>query len=101
MSDDVHAAIARLWQRSRPAVLERVAALQETATALAAGPLDAEDVRAARAEAHKLVGSLGTFGVEHGSELARRVELELEAGGHDAARLADLTAQLRDAVQAS
>jgi HPt (histidine-containing phosphotransfer) domain-containing protein len=101
VSDDVHAAIARLWQRSRPIVLERVAALQETATALAAGRLDAKDVRAARTDAHKLVGSLGTFGVERGSELARCIEQELEAGGHDAGRLADLVAQLRDVVEAS
>jgi HPt (histidine-containing phosphotransfer) domain-containing protein len=101
VSDDVHAAIARLWQRSRPVVLEKVAALQATATALAAGPVDAEEVRAARAEAHKLAGSLGTFGVERGSELARSVEEELEAGGHDATRLANLTAELRAVVEAS
>ena len=77
MPDDIHAAIARLWERSRPVVLERVAALQETATALAAGPV-AEDVHDARAEAHKLAGSLGTFGVAQGSELARGIEQELE-----------------------
>jgi chemotaxis protein histidine kinase CheA len=101
VSDDIHAAIARLWKSSRPVVLERVAALQETASALAAGPVDADDVRAARGEAHKLVGSLDTFGVEHGSELARCIEQELDAGGHDPARLAELTAQLRAAVQAT
>jgi Hpt domain len=101
VSDDVHAAIARLWQRSRPAILEKVGALQATAAGLAAGRLDAEDVSAARVEAHKLVGSLGTFGVEGGSELARCVEQELEAGGRDPARLTDLTAQLRAAVEAS
>ena len=101
MTDDVQATIARLWQRSRPLVLQRVAALQETATALAIGRLDAEEIRTARAEAHKLVGSLGTFGVERGSELARRVEHELETGGQDPARLADLTAQLHTVVEAS
>jgi HPt (histidine-containing phosphotransfer) domain-containing protein len=101
VSDDVQAAVARLWQRSRPIVLQRVGALQDTATALAAGRLDAEAVGAARSEAHKLVGSLGTFGVPRGSELARCVEHELEAGGRDAARLADLTAQLRAVVEAA
>lgn len=101
MSEDVHAAIARLWQGSRPVVLQRVAALQDTAAALAAGRLDADDVPAARTAAHKLVGSLGTFGVAHGSELARLIEQELETARPDPARLADLAAQLRAAVEAS
>jgi HPt (histidine-containing phosphotransfer) domain-containing protein len=78
-----------------------VAALQEAAAALAAGQLDVEALSSARADAHKLVGSLGTFGVERGSELARQVERELEAGGRDPARLAALATELRTVIEAS
>ena len=101
MSEDVQAAITRLWARSRPVVLERIAALQVTATELAAGRLESHQVEDARADAHKLVGSLGTFGIPQGSDLARGVERELEDGGGDPARLSDLLAQLRQVVEAS
>ena len=101
MSEDVQAAITRLWARSRPVVLERIAALQVTAAQLAAGRLESDQIEDARADAHKLVGSLGTFGIPQGSDLARGVERELEGGGGDPARLTDLLAQLRQVVEAS
>jgi len=100
VSDDVQAAVVRLWRRSRPVVLERIAALEEAATALAAGRLEPHEVEQSRAEAHKLVGSLGTFGVPRGSELARGVEHELAGSGQDAGLIADLLARLRAAVEA-
>ena len=101
MSEDVQAAITRLWARSRPVVLERIDALQETAGELAAGRLEHQQVEEARADAHKLVGSLGTFGIPRGSDLARGVEHELEGGGGDPARLSDLLAELRAVVEAT
>jgi len=101
VSEDVQAAITRLWARSRPVVLERIAALQVTAAELAAGRLDSDAVEDARADAHKLVGSLGTFGIPRGSDLARGVERELEGGGGDPARLSDLLVQLRQVVEGS
>jgi HPt (histidine-containing phosphotransfer) domain-containing protein len=101
VSDDVHDAIARLWQRSRPVVLERIGSLERTAMALAAGSVEPGALEAARTEAHKLAGSLGTFGVAHGSELARGVEQELEAGGPDPPRLRNLVSQLRAVVEAA
>jgi HPt (histidine-containing phosphotransfer) domain-containing protein len=78
-----------------------VAALQEAAAALAAGQLDAEALSSARADAHKLVGSLGTFGVQRGSEIARQIERELEPGRQDPARLAALATELRIVIEAS
>lgn len=101
VSEDLQAAIVRLWTQSRPIVLGRIDGLQETARSLAAGRLEPEEIEKARAEAHKLVGSLGTFGLPRGSELAGGVEQEFEASDCDPARLADLLAQLRALVEAS
>jgi HPt (histidine-containing phosphotransfer) domain-containing protein len=82
-------------------VLERIGNLEQTAGALAAGSLAPSKVEQARGEAHKLVGSLGTFGLPRGSEIAREVEQELERGGRNPELLADLLAQLRAEVEAS
>lgn len=101
MSDDIQAAIIRLWKRSRPIVLERIGTLEETTSGLAAGRREPGEIEQARVDAHKLVGSLGTFGLPLGSELAREVEEELQCGGRDPARLAALLAQLRAVVEAS
>lgn len=101
VSDDLQAAIVRLWKQSRPIVLGRIDGIQETASRLAAGRLEPHEIENARAEAHKLVGSLGTFGIPRGSELAWGVEQELEGGDCDPARLADLLVQLRAVVEAS
>jgi HPt (histidine-containing phosphotransfer) domain-containing protein len=101
VSDDVLAAIARLWVQSRPVVLERIDELQETARGLSEGRMTAQELEGARTEAHKLAGSLGTFGLPRGSELARDVEQELETGGRNPALLSDLLAQLRAVVDES
>jgi HPt (histidine-containing phosphotransfer) domain-containing protein len=99
--DDVQAAIARWWQRSRPVVLERIGELEGTAEALTAGSVAPERLELARSETHKLVGSLGTFGLPRGSEIARELEQEFESGGRNPELLADLLAQLRAVVEAS
>ena len=45
MSDDVQAAVVRLWRRSRPVVLERIAALEDEMAALR---LEVAEMRAER-----------------------------------------------------
>lgn len=100
MSTDVQAAIARLWRESRPLVLKRAGALEQTAAALAAGPVPPARVEAARVSAHKLAGSLGSFGLAAGSELAAAIERELQDGAPDPSRLSQLAAQLCAAVRA-
>jgi HPt (histidine-containing phosphotransfer) domain-containing protein len=91
---DLNAALAAIWERSRPLVRERLEKVEAAASAMQAGTLDeearAEGVRAS----HQLAGSLGTFGMEEGTDVAR--ELEGEFGGSaDPARVADLSARLR------
>lgn len=82
-------AIAAIWERSKPTVAERLAAV-EAASSGAADPATRE---AGLRAAHQLAGSLGTFGVPEGSDLARAVEHELQ-GPADPARLADCTTRL-------
>lgn len=68
------AAAIAAFDRFRPAIDDRLAALRQAAEALEAGHLP-ESVRvAAQSAAHKLAGSLGLFGYGAGSHLARRLE---------------------------
>ncbi|MGF1520021.1 MAG: response regulator [Nodosilinea sp.] len=67
------AAIAA-FDRFRPTIEERMAALRAAALALESNHLPAAVQTAAQGAAHKLAGSLGLFGYGAGSHLARRLE---------------------------
>ncbi|MGE5658126.1 MAG: response regulator [Actinomycetota bacterium] len=71
---EVSDAIAKVWERFKDKIHDRVTAIEEATTALSAGKLDPELKSQAEREAHKLVGSLGTFGLSLGSQLAREIE---------------------------
>ena len=78
-------AIAGVWQRFQPRIAEQVQILEQAAMALADQQLDSELQQQAEHEAHTLAGSLGTFGFERGSQLARIIERSFQ----DSARLDD------------
>ena len=64
----------QLWVKFLPQIQDRASTLQRAAIALADGSLS-PDLRAdAHAAAHKLAGSLGTFGFTAVGELAREAE---------------------------
>ena len=69
------AAIERLWVQFLPQMHERVDTLATAAGSVAAGKLSPEKQQEAQAAAHKLSGSLGTFGLTRGTELAHELEL--------------------------
>ncbi len=92
-------AVAALWERHRPTALERVAVLERAGEAAARGALGEPLSAQARAEAHKLAGSLGSFGVHDGTVLAREAERLLEPGAEDGARLRGVAAELRAVVE--
>lgn len=71
-------AVAKVWERFKDNISDRVAVLEEAQTALLAGELGEELRQKAGREAHKLAGSLGTFGLAEGSRLAREMELLLQ-----------------------
>lgn len=91
-------ALAALWERYRSAALERVAILERAGESLAVGALDAAAAEQARGEAHKLAGSLGSFGIHEGTALAREAERLLGRGG-DPERLRAVAAALRAVVE--
>jgi DNA-binding response OmpR family regulator/HPt (histidine-containing phosphotransfer) domain-containing protein len=72
------AELRQLWEQSQPLLRERLAALEDAAVAILEGSLDAERRLRAQSEAHKLAGSLGSFGLHEGSRLARELESVLQ-----------------------
>jgi hypothetical protein len=95
-------AMNRLWAKHLPQMEERVAALQTAAERLASGRLNPDEQQLAGAEAHKLAGVLGTFGLTEGTMLAREAE-EICGGALAvdpavARRLAVIAEQLRAMV---
>lgn len=92
-------AMNRLWAKHLPQMEERVATLRKAAQSLANGTLTEAEQQQAAADAHKLAGVLGTFGLKEGTELAREAEALYESvlDGNSAAavRLASVAEQLQ------
>lgn len=95
------AALDRLWAKFLPEIEQRVALLETAVEALSSGCLSPEQRQAAHAAAHKLAGSLGTFGLQRGTELARQCEHALAQDSPDAgsADLAQWVTELQAVVQ--
>ncbi len=72
-------AVARAWENFKQAIEERLAILNEAVVALNEKQFNEELQQQARATAHKLAGSLGSFGFPEGSKIAREIEQLLEA----------------------
>lgn len=68
------AAVAKVWERFKDRIADRVTTIEQASTALQSGELTEELQGLAEREAHKLAGSLGTFGFAKGSEIAREIE---------------------------
>lgn len=97
-------AMNRLWTKYLPQMEERVATLQKAAQRLGSGTLTEDEQQKAAADAHKLAGVLGTFGMQQGTELAREAE-GLYGGAFDAnaaavGRLSDIAEQLKTMILA-
>ncbi|MEZ2318494.1 MAG: response regulator [Microcoleus sp.] len=67
-------ALDKLLKRFRGTFNQQVAVLEQAKTALLAGNLETELQQAAKNEAHKLAGSLASFGYPEGSKLGRSAE---------------------------
>ena len=98
----LHAGMDAVWERFGGVVEERVHALEAFVAKARTGAATPADVRAAHAVAHKLMGSLGTFGFPEGSKVAREVQALLaerdEIPDSDVTALGASVAALRAAV---
>src|SRR5512143_990507 len=79
-AERARAAVQEVWRRVRPAVLARVDVLDEAIAALVEGRFDEQQRVAAEREAHRIAGSVGTFGYSRASEMARILERFFAAG---------------------
>ncbi|HEY9640938.1 MAG TPA: response regulator [Coleofasciculaceae cyanobacterium] len=62
------------WQECRQSYHDRLLIIQQAATALQNGILTAEQRHEAEREAHTLIGSLGTFGLDKASRTSRQIQ---------------------------
>jgi DNA-binding response OmpR family regulator len=66
--------VAEIRAKLKGSFIERVVVFNRAIASLKIGTLDNELRQEAQAQAHKLVGSLGTLGLPKGSEVARKLE---------------------------
>jgi diguanylate cyclase (GGDEF)-like protein len=97
--DAIRVAMSAIWERSQDVIMGRVVVLEAAVLALLAGNLTPESRRQAEREAHKLAGTVGTFGFDEASKLAREAE-ELLSGTEsiepsDTVRLSNLAVHIR------
>ncbi len=95
----VDEAMALLWARFLPHLHERVRVLEQASSALLKESFVPAECAEGGAAAHKLAGVLGSFGLHHGTHLAREAEaLCLDAAQPDpiaSVRIAEIASQLR------
>lgn len=98
--DAFNGQLAAIWERHRPTNAMRVALLGDAASLRAAGTTDAEVIERALTAAHQLAGSLGTFGFDEGTRLAREAERMLrEPASGDATSLGATVRALYEIIE--
>lgn len=99
------ALLDQLRSRFQESLNQRITVLEATAAMLQTASLPATQHQAAREEAHRLVGSLGTFGYPEGSHLAREIEQWFSTYTSDkqgnVKQLQSLLAHLKQAIAGS
>ena len=97
------ATMARIWERTKTAVINRVEVIEEATAALLEGGLDGELRQFAEGEAPKQGGLVGTFGYLEASRLAKEAERIFGAaaplGQGQALTLSKLAVSLREELE--
>ncbi|MFA9430614.1 Hpt domain-containing protein [Egicoccus sp. AB-alg2] len=103
--DPLAAAIAALWREVAPEQLAAAHELEAAATRVVAQPADAAAWERVRALAHRLAGTLGSFGQVEAGQLAERLEARVAGTTEPDAALreeaAQLARELRTALEAA
>jgi DNA-binding response OmpR family regulator len=96
------AAVAKIWQKFKESLPEKIGVFRQVSVTLATGTLNQQLCENAKMEAHRLVGSLGSFGCAEGSQIAREIERLLQtpikATPRDAHNLKHLIDSLEQAI---
>ncbi|MBH8565310.1 response regulator [Nostoc sp. CENA67] len=96
------ASVNKVIERYKDTFVQRVTLLEQVEQALQTGKLQPELQQRASNEAHKLAGTLGSFGYEIGSKLAKAIEHLLMddklLGAKEVSQLAKLIIQLKEAL---
>jgi DNA-binding response OmpR family regulator len=96
---DVLADVEQIWQAFQTKLAGAIALFEQTIDHFTQGTLDLELRERAQTEAHRLVGSLGTFGLPNGANLAQQLEQSFQTLGQtEAQRLSKLIQALKQAV---
>jgi HPt (histidine-containing phosphotransfer) domain-containing protein len=82
---EIKKVLLRVWEKRKPLTLERVSTIEQACMALRDGTLTAAALSQASVEAHRLTGSLGTFGFGAATEICRGLEGLLKDGATPAA----------------
>lgn len=99
-SQDGAGAMDAMWLRFRDRILERLQVVEAAVDAVRSGTLSEEQRGEAQREAHRLAGSLGTFGMEQGTEPARALEHAFAAGALEVEALELHARELRRMIEA-
>jgi len=101
--DKMKATVFALWDRFRGTMLTRLGVIEQTYGAALKASLNDGRRREAEEAAHKLAGSLGTFGLGEGSKLAAELETILHGRApfspDEFRRLRELTELLRTEIE--
>ncbi|WP_224087214.1 response regulator [Nostoc sp. MS1] len=96
------AGINKTIERYKDTFAQRLTLLEQAEQSLRAGKLPPKLQQQAEKESHKLAGTLGSFGYETGSKLARKIEHLLigdrNLTSKDAVQLSLLLSQLKEAI---
>ena len=98
-------ALRAIFENNKDDFQSRVRTLEDAVAAIQIGTFDELLRAAAERDAHRLAGSLGTFGLSRGSTLARELEQRFESAQRfvvtDAAHLAEVVTALRAELDTS
>jgi diguanylate cyclase (GGDEF)-like protein len=95
--------VATIWERAKASLDQRVSVIEQATTLLQQGKLSQVLRSEAEREAHRLIGSLGMFGSDEGSQIAQAIESLLTDGQPlnqpQIQQLAQMVMALRQQVQ--
>jgi CheY-like chemotaxis protein len=101
-SDPLRADLERLWVSKEPEILSRLRVIEDYVANCRRGRFDVDTWRVAQREAHRLAGSLGIYGFEVATDLARQLNrlLRTDPPSLPADRASGLLTAIRQEIKA-